>query len=180
MIQIKTSRLILRNFQPGDEHDYFAYMHLPYTALHEDFEPLTLAECEKFVRERLSRDDFWAVELAQTHTLIGDLCYRAQAFDTYEIAYDFNVAYEKKGFATEACEALVCHIFTSLKARRIVASCNVGNENSWRLLSRLHFRREGHMLEDVSLKKDVAGNPIYVDSYYYALLRREWELAAEC
>jgi len=45
---------------------------------------------------------------------------------------------------------------------------------SARLLERLGFRLEGHFLEDASFKKDAAGRPVYISSFYYALLRREW------
>lgn len=174
MIYIETERLILRNHRPDDLDDFFAYMSLEYTALHEDFDPLTRKEAAKLLNRRLDRDDYQAVELKENGRMIGDLSYREKAYDTYEIGYDFNVQYEKHGYATEACTALLRHLFTQRNARRIVAECNEENENSWRLLERLGFRREALHLEDVAFKTDDAGNPIYVNSYVYALLGREW------
>jgi hypothetical protein len=38
------------------------------------------------------------------------------------------------------------------------------------------MRREGHFMEDVAFKKDEKGDPIYVNSYLYAILKREWHL----
>ena len=38
------------------------------------------------------------------------------------------------------------------------------------------MRREGYFIEDVTLKNDSYGNPIYVNSYLYAILKREWDL----
>ncbi len=55
-----------------------------------------------------------------------------------------------------------------------LSECNDTNLNSLRLLERLGFRREGHFLEDVWFKKDEIGNPIYVNSFYYAVLKSEW------
>lgn len=102
------------------------------------------------------------------------LCFRRQEYETFEIAYDFNVAYENKGYASEAGKALVDYLFSVLDARRITACCNDTNQKSARLLERLGFRLEGHFLEDAAFKKDDNGMPIYISSFYYALLRREW------
>lgn len=175
MIQYTTDRLILRNFAPGDVEDVYAFMSLESTALHEAFEPYTHAQCEEAVRRWQSNDRVWAVELAAEGKVIGSLNYSPQEYGAFEIGYDLHEAYGRKGYATEACRVLVEHIFLVEGGRRITAGCNAGNEASWRLLERLGFRREGLFLEDVAFKKDGAGEPVYVDSYYYGLLRREWE-----
>lgn len=174
MIFHKTERLILRNYHPRDVKDYFEYMSLESTALHEDFEPYTFEECERVVQARLTDDTFWVAELIETGKVIGDLCYRKGEYETYEIGYDFNEKYGKKGYATEACKALITHIFTVLNGRRLYVGCNEDNESSWKLLERLGFRREAYCIEDVAFKQDENGNPIYVNSYFYALLSREW------
>lgn len=174
MIYYETERLILRNYRPEDVADYHAYMSLATTAEHEDFDPFTLAQCEEAVGARLADDTFWVVERREDGRVIGDVCYRAGEEETYEIAYDFHEAYGGRGYATEACRALVSHLFGVLGVRRVRAGCNEGNAPSWRLLERLGFRREAHCIEDVALKRDEEGRPIYINSYYYALLRREW------
>ena len=89
--------------------------------------------------------------------------------------YDFNEKFGKKGYATEACKALIKHIFTVLNGRRLYVGCNEDNTASWRLLERLGLRREAHCIEDVSFKTDADGSPIFVNSYFYAQLKREWE-----
>lgn len=174
MIFIETDRLILRNYRPEDFSDYYEYMCLPYTAQEEDFEPFTLKQCREEVNDRLNNDSFIAAELKENHKMIGDLCFRRQEYEAFEIAYDFNAAYENKGYASEAGKALMDYLFTVLNARRITACCNDTNLKSARLLERLGFRLEGHFLEDAAFKKDENGRPIYINSLYYALLRREW------
>ena len=82
-------------------------MRLESTARYEDFEPFLLEECEKVVAERLSDDTFWVVELKEQRKVIGDLCYREGDYETYEIAYDFNENYWKKGYASEACSMFI-------------------------------------------------------------------------
>ena len=175
MVYIETKRLILRNYQPKDVNDYYEYMRLESTALHEDFEPYSLSQCEQAVQSRLTDDSYLVAELRDSGKVIGDLCYREGEYETYEIAYDFNENFGKKGYATEACRALITHIFRELGGRRLYVGCNEDNENSWRLLERLGFRREAHCLEDVAFKKDENGEPNYVNSYFYAMLRREWK-----
>lgn len=174
MIYFETERLILRNYQQGDANDYFEYMSLETTALHEDFEPYTFKQCVDAIRDRISDDTYWAVTLKENKKLIGDLCCRKGDYGTYEIAYDFNEKYGKRGYATEACRVLIDYIFNVLNGRRLYVGCNEENINSWRLLERLGFRREAFCIEDVAFKKDKDGNPIYVNSYFYALLKREW------
>lgn len=175
MIFYETDRLIIRNYQTGDVNDYFEYMSLESTALHEDFEPYSFDECKKAVSERLKDDTFCVVVLKEANRVIGDLCFRKGDYETYEIAYDFNEKYGGKGYATEACKILIKHIFTVLNGRRLYVGCNEDNIKSWRLLERLGLRREAHCIEDVSFKNDENGNPIYVNSYFYALLKKEWE-----
>jgi len=78
------------------------------------------------------------------------------------------------GYATEAVKALLDDIFHDKNARRIVAACNPLNESSWKLLERLGFRKEGHLIENIYFKKDGDGNPIWSDTYEYGILADEW------
>ncbi|MDQ0362983.1 GNAT family N-acetyltransferase [Breznakia pachnodae] len=171
---IKTKRLILRQFKEEDANDFYEYMKLDFTAKHENFEPKTLEECKKIIERQKENKYFFAVELTSEHKVIGNIEIDPQSSETYEIAFDFNVNYSKKGYATEAAYAVMEYAFDTLDARRIIAECNDDNENSYKLLERLNFRREAHFIEDVSFKQDEYGNPIYVSSYAYAILKREF------
>ena len=46
---------------------------------------------------------------------------------------------------------------------------------SQKLCEKLGMRREGLFMEFVSFVKDEDGNPIYENTYQYAILKREWE-----
>ncbi|MDZ5034798.1 N-acetyltransferase, partial [Clostridium perfringens] len=48
------------------------------------------------------------------------------------------------------------------------------NEHSWKLLERLHMRREGLLLKNIYFKTDINGEPIWLDTYEYAILKKEW------
>ena len=44
------------------------------------------------------------------------------------------------------------------------------NQDSWGLLERLGFRRKAHLRQNVYFWRDAEGNPIWKDTYTYALL----------
>ena len=46
---------------------------------------------------------------------------------------------------------------------------------SQKLCEKLGMRREGLFMGFVSFVKDEDGNPIYENTYQYAILKREWE-----
>lgn len=175
MILLETPRLQLRNFQLADIEDFYAYMSLESTARYEDFDPMSYEQCEESIQRRITKDHILAVVLKEHNVVIGDVNFTLQEDgETYEIGYDFHEQYGKQGYATEACQALLNHIFITLAGRRVFAQCNDDNENSIRLLERLGFRREGYFMEDVSFKMNVDGTPIYINSYLYAMLCKEY------
>ncbi len=73
-----------------------------------------------------------------------------------------------------ACIRLLDECFDAWAAHRVMARCDVRNPASWRLLERLGFRREGHLLANASFHDDADGHPVWKDTYLYALLDREW------
>jgi ribosomal-protein-alanine N-acetyltransferase len=174
MIKLETERLILRNFIVTDIDDFYEYMRLESTAKYEDFEPLTYKECISSIERRIPLDNVMAVILKDSGKMIGDVIF-SEGGDkgTYEIGYDFNENFWNKGYATEACIAMLNHIFNKVGGRRVYAECNDDNFSSIKLLERIGMRREGHFIEDVTFKNDSYGNPIYVNSYLYAILKRE-------
>lgn len=175
MVRLESDRLILRNYEKRDLNDFYEYMKLEYTAKYDDFEPLDLEQSECLLKKRRNKDNYLVVELKENNKMIGDVSFDLEEFNTYVISYDFNVKFEKQGYATEACSLLVEYIFNTLHGRRIYAECNDDNINSIKLLERLKFRKEAHFIEDVALKDDVHGNPIYVNSCLYAILINEWK-----
>ncbi|MDF2985646.1 MAG: ribosomal-protein-S5-alanine N-acetyltransferase [Eubacterium sp.] len=178
MIRIETDRLIIRNYSKADIEDFYEYMQLEYTSRYEDFGPMSHEECVAAVTRRIHMENALVVELKSENKVIGDINFSADDDEcsdrTYVMGYDFNFRYQKKGYATEACTALIDFIFNELHGRRIYAECNDDNFNSIKLLERLGFRREGYFMEDIAFKKDEDGNPIYINSYLYAILKREW------
>ncbi len=176
MEPITTNRLLLRSFQQEDGEDLYEYLSDPKVIA---FEPYEVYTKEGAIKEALSRshmDCFFAVCLQETGKVIGNLYLQKGEFDTWELGYVFNASYHGKGYATEATRTLLTKAFHDWKARRIVAMCNPLNTPSWRLLERLGMRREGTLLKNIYFKCDKEGNPIWLDTYEYGILKEEWEL----
>lgn len=176
MIKIETERLLLRNFMTEDIDDFFEYMSLESTAKYENFDPMTYDECVETIKRRTEIDTVMAVTLKSNGKVIGDVSFSKDDYDTFDISYDFNEKYHNMGYATEASLAMLNHIFNDLSARRVRAECNDDNYASIKLLERMGMRREGYFIEDVTFKNDENGNPVYISSYLYAILKKEWEL----
>lgn len=72
-------------------------------------------------------------------------------------------------------KALIKYAFEELGVRRIIAKCDPKNHNSWKLLERVGMRREGTLLQNVYFFTDENNNPIWKDTYEYAVLKDEYK-----
>lgn len=172
---LETNRLCIRRFQAEDGEDLFAYLSDPSVVIFEPYEVYTREQAEEEAKKRATMESFFAVCLKDSKKLIGNVYLQQGEFDTWELGYVFNASYQGKGYATEAARALLTKAFKDWGARRVVAMCSPLNTPSWRLLERLGMRREGTLLENVYFKCDKDGQPIWLDTYEYAILKREWE-----
>lgn len=170
-----TDRLILRQFQPEDYLDLHEYLSDPEVVRFEPYETFSLKQSKAEAESRANSQFYWAVCLKDTGKVIGNLYFHPEEYETFEIGYVFNRFYQKHGYALESCNAFFEYAFQTLHARRIIALCSTENVNSWTLMERLHMRREGCFLQNVAFKKDSDGNPIYFDSYEYAILRQDFK-----
>jgi len=171
---LETGCLIIRKFLPDDWQDLFEYLSREEVVRYEPYDVFTQEQARQEALNRSNNPNFWAVCLQDTGKLIGNVYLAKQEFDTWELGYVFNNDYHGKGYATEATKALIDQLFADHNAYRVIAMCNPLNKASWRLLERLGMRREGHLLKNIWFSKDENGNPIWQDTYEYAVLKEEW------
>jgi len=177
MCTFTTNRLSIRRFQSDDWKDLFEYLSDEAVVQFEPYDVFDEQASQNEAARRAGDQAFWAVCLKDTGKLIGNIYFeqqRPEQFLTWELGYVFNRKYWGNGYAAESCRRIIEHGFTQYGARRIIAMCNPENENSWRLLERLGMRREAHLKQSVYFKFDKQGNPIWNDTYTYAMLREEW------
>ena len=168
---VETERLILRCFRESDLQDLHEYLSDPHVVAFEPYKPQSLEEVRENLAWRISTNEMIAVELKETGKLIGNVYLGKRDFDSLEIGFVFNRCFQHQGYARESCEKLIEAAFAT-GIYRIYAECDPENKASWGLLERLGFIREAHLRENVYFWKDTDGNPIWKDTYIYALLSR--------
>lgn len=174
MKEIDTKRLIIRRFRPEDWQDLYEYLSDEEVVRYEPYGVHTRDQARETAIKRTGNDSFYAVCLKESGKLIGNLYLGKEHFDTWELGYVFNRSYQGQGFAYESGKALLDYAFDYFGARRIVAMCNPQNHRSWKLLERLSMRREGLLVQNIYFKKNEDGEPIWLNTYEYAILKDEW------
>lgn len=170
---METNRLILRRFTPDDAADLHAYLSREAVVRYEPYTPFTREQAEAEAVRRAADPNFRAVVLKGTGRVIGNVWFAPGEWDTWELGYVFHDAYWGRGYAAEACFAVLEDAFSVQGVRRVIAMCNPENTASWRLLERLGFRREGHLRQNVFFRRDAAGAPLWQDTLEYGLMPGE-------
>ena len=175
---LHTVRLRLRPFTRGDVDGVFAYRRLEAVARYLFDTPLSREERALAIQQRsgqialIAEQDkiILAVELAETGALIGEvsLIWRSVEARQGEIGWIFDPKFQGQGYATEAARAMLDLGFGQGDMHRVAARCDVRNEASWRLMERLHMRREAHFREHAIFKS------AWDEEFIYAILWQEW------
>jgi [ribosomal protein S5]-alanine N-acetyltransferase len=121
-----------------------------------------------------NRNTYWfGIELKSEKRIIGgiDLHNFNNVQGKAEVGYWIGEKYWRKGYGSEALEALLEFGFKKLKLRRIEAEIFKGNPSSGKLLEKYNFKREGMKRKAV---KSRANGKIY-DAIIYGLLREEYK-----
>lgn len=171
---METNRLIIRPFAASDAEDLYGYLSRTEVVRYEPYPPFTREQAAEESIRRAGDPNYHAVVLKENGHVIGNLYFAPGEFETWELGYVFHDEYWGNGYASEACRALLCDAFAKENTRRVIAMCNPGNRASWRLLERLGMRREGHLRQNIWFFKDENGQPIWQDTYEYAILREEF------
>lgn len=165
----ETDRLILRGYKKSDLNDLFEYLSNPNVVEFEPYKPMTIEEVKDNLNWRISTDEMIAVELKSNCKMIGNVYLGKRDFNSLEIGFVFNESYWKNGYAKESCEKLLELAFDN-GIHRVFAECDPNNKNSWGLLERMGFIREGHLKQNVYFFKDEDNNPIWKDTLIYSKL----------
>lgn len=173
---LSTARLRLRPFDDGDADAIYALQSDAHVLRYWDSPPWTeRAQAERFLEIcRLMTEEGsgarLAIERAEQPGLIG-WCTLTRWDPTHRSASLGYVLAEDawgKGFATEACRALLGWGYDTLDLNRVQAEVDTRNPPSARVLEKLGFTREG------TLREDCVVDGVVSDSWVYGLLRREW------
>lgn len=183
-MRIETERLILRSFTINDAKDMLAYLREIDINC---FMCMKIDDMEKARKEAIERSNdaelYLAIELKENNTVIGEICAHAESnapdndgdLDTYSPFWMLKKEYQGKGYMYEAACAYYNYLFEQKGARRIYVYTEDYNLACQRLSEKLGMRKEGLFQEFVSFVKDANGEPIYENTYQYAILKKEWK-----
>ena len=153
--QLTTSRLLLREFAPGDAPAVLDILRRPEVNQWLETDPLqSLEEAQARIRSRMGlfKDGMgfrWAITLRQQpEQVIGSCGFFSvrRGTHTVECGYELHPDYWGKGIMNEALQAMTAFCFAPhnlLPVHRIEALVAPGNTASIRLLEKLAFTCEG-------------------------------------
>ena len=172
---ITSPRLLLRPIQPSDAPALFAYRSDAETNQYQGWVPSELSDAEAFIARNptaFNQPDTWfqlAIELQGTNTMIGDIGIHFIDDEQCELGVTLSKKHHGKGYANEAMQATITHLFGVLNKHRITGSVDPRNAASMNLLEALGFRKEAHFKQSLFFKGE------WVDDVVYGLLNSEWK-----
>lgn len=160
MKPLETDRLLLRPFTPEDEAIHQAVFSDPEVCHFYCRDTKTIEEVRVWLayRQRQAAGEdfgFLAVVRRDDQVLLGLVALQpyvnswivfedapASPYHRLEVelSYAFGRAYQRQGYATEACRAVIAYAFRELKLPRIAYAVDGDNIASWSLMKRLGFR----------------------------------------
>ena len=149
---IETDRLILRRFTVDDAAAmYKNWDSDPEVTRFLLWDPHTdVEDTRRLLAEWVARYDAdpeyyaWAVELAETGEVFGSIGVMKNEDapdmpDGFEVGYCFARAWWERGYATEACAAVVQYVLADTGVRRLYAGHAIANPASGRVLQKCGF-----------------------------------------
>lgn len=179
-MKLESKRLILRPISESDRQEIFEYRSDNETNKYQSWIPKTIVDVETFIgriSKQINEPGTWfqfVIIEKQTRKIIGDL--GIHFFDKennqVEIGCTLNKSFQNYGFATESIKRVIDFLFNDLNKHRIIASIDPRNEKSIRLVERIGFRKESHLVDSIYV------NGKWFDDLIYDLLKKDWNAKA--
>lgn len=181
-MKIKTKRLLLRPLELKDAESiaenannlnvskWLLTMPYPYSLRSAKS---WISKSGKKKKEKPRKDYSFGIELREEKRIIGGV--GLHKVDRYqgrgEVGYWLGEKYWRKGYGSEALEAIINLAFNRLKLRKLEAGVFAGNPSSGKLLESFGFKQEGYKREACRCK----ANDKICNEYIYGLLKREYK-----
>ena len=168
---LETERLILRRFQESDYEDLYEFLSQLENDEFEGYPGITYENGREHLAYRIQSDEFYAIELKSSGKVIGNIYCGNREYASKEVGYIINKNYQREGYASEALRMVIQDNFCK-GTHRIYAECDPRNVCSWKLLEKVGMNREAHFRQNIFFHKDDNDNPIWKDTYVYAMLKQ--------
>lgn len=175
MIRINTDRLIIRNFYQDDWKDLQEIAEdkesSEYAVYDHQF-PTSENEVKQTTGWFAQNDDYLAICELSTHKVIGYLAINEGKESTRNLGYNLHSAYLRKGYAYEACVAVINHGFNTMGVKRFTSGTANVNYPSINLLLKLGFHKTGESIQ--SFRTTPEGKPVEFTDSSFLLEKKEW------
>ena len=113
----------------------------------------------------------WGVFEKESNECIGQIAYFLVDVNNHfgEIEYCIGRAFQGKGYATEACRAVIRFGFEQIGFNKVQICCRPSNAPSNKVIDKCGFTYEG------TLRDYFYMNSHYEDRKYYSILKREYK-----
>jgi RimJ/RimL family protein N-acetyltransferase len=143
-VVIRTPRLCLRNFEPGDVEVFVASLTDPEAMGGPDgtrTEQQAKQELEEYLAHH-RQHGFAPFAVLHEGQVVGDVgLQRLEGGEEVELRYRLLPSVGGQGFATEACDAALEYAFSDLGLDEVIAVISDDNASSQRVAERLGFER---------------------------------------
>ncbi|MET9224521.1 GNAT family protein [Lentzea sp. NPDC003310] len=173
---LTSARLTIRPFRPEDAPALADYRSDPDVARYQSWDaPFPLDAATRMIAEMTdpAAPGWFQYAIDHEGEVVGDVGVGLHD-NLLQAAIGFTLApaHQGRGYATEAVQRMLAHLFTDRGLRRMSAECDARNTRSVRLLTRLGFRQEGHRVEHTWAKGE------WTDDLLFGLLARDFPASA--
>ncbi|HBL84688.1 MAG: hypothetical protein A2Y17_11180 [Clostridiales bacterium GWF2_38_85] len=172
-IELKTERLIIRNFVSDDWKSYKFVKELKDFFIAKESSPYAVYDSRwptdddsilKMAEWMPQHNHHLAICLPSDNTFIGYI-FHMDGDNGLGIGYAIHSAYQNNGYGTEAVRGFIDYAFHNMGAKCVLAGTANNNIPSVRLLEKLNFKKVNEHAQ--SHRQDKQGNPInFIESLY--------------
>ena len=172
-VELKTERLLIRPFSPGDVHDVFEYAQDPEWGRFLPLpQPYTNKDAEVFVAGQVAevRADRVAFAIEFDGRVVGGINLTIDtAKGTAEMGYSIARDLWGQGLIPEAAREVVRWGFETRNLEKISAFADSRNKQSFKVMEKIGMTREGLSTKQAFIRGEG------IDNVFYGLLREDWE-----
>jgi ribosomal-protein-alanine N-acetyltransferase len=185
MVQLKTDRLLIRDYRSSDLGQYYRLFTDPQVIR---FIPDTQLDSIESAAQRLTAEItensspqrskyFFAIEKRGTNEFIGEIGFTIIGYylagKIANLGYLILPQYWHHGYVIEAARKVITFAFQQCNVHKIMAGCPQVNHASENIMKKCHMKKEGQYEQQFWL----TGH--WVDSVEYGLLRDDWTKASK-
>jgi ribosomal-protein-alanine N-acetyltransferase len=183
MLQLKTERLVIRDYRRSDLENYYRLFTDPQVMR---FIPDIQLDSLESATQRLNAEIaeiafpqrskyYFAIEKSDTNEFIGEIGFTItgnyRAGKIANLGYLILPQYWRRGYVTEATRKVIAFAFKQCNVHKMMAGCLRINKASENIMKKCHMKKEGQYEQQFWL----AGH--WVGSVEYGLLRDDWKLS---